>query len=201
MGRRDVLNKISTAHKNFWTKTTSARAKRLRSEAHSYHWWGIVYQIWDNDSFIISSKLCKFPVRSVFNAGSSVSSSIWHFFHRLLSYYQKQIEPTHWQLLAANQAETSVIGTVALPDAIITRWQSIPAAVVFADQLIKWMPSGLGILVDHYLDALFSNIELHLSNSKNVPLLHHKSLLQDLLPTKSKILIGKPPLLQLFLRH
>ena len=75
----------------------------------------ILNSIIDNKSVLVNLQVCSSPVTAVCDTGASVSCISQRLLKRLPLNFQNRLQPAHRRLLAANQAETPVSGTVALP--------------------------------------------------------------------------------------
>ena len=116
-------------------------------------------------------EVCYSPVIAVCDTGASVSCISYNLLQRLPSNFQRPLQQAHRRLLAANQAEIPVMGTVTLPISL--------ASTRFLQQFFVLKSSdadcllGLDFLEDNECDALFSSMQLRFPNSKTVPLFHN----------------------------
>ena len=75
----------------------------------------ILNSVIDNKSVFVNLEVCSSPVTAVCDTGASVSCISQRLLKRLPVNFQNRLQPAHRRLLAANQAEIPVSGTVTLP--------------------------------------------------------------------------------------
>ena len=125
----------------------------------------------DNKSVFVKLEICNFPVTAVCDTGASVSCISQKLFQRLPGTFQNQLQPAHRRLLAANQAEIPVSGTVTLPISLASNRYQQQFFVLKSSEAECLL--GLDFLEDHQCDALFSSMQLRFPNSQTVPLFHN----------------------------
>ena len=69
----------------------------------------------DNKGVFVNLEVCSSPVTAVCDTGDSVSCISQRLLKRLPVNFQNQLQPAHRRLLASNQADIPVSGTVTLP--------------------------------------------------------------------------------------
>ena len=122
-------------------------------------------------------EVCSSPVRAVCDTGASVSCISQRHLERLPLNFQNQLQPAHCRLLAANQAEIPVSGTVPLPISLPSnryQQQFLVLKCSEADCLF-----GLDSAEDNHCDALFSSMQLRFPNFQTVPSFHSRKALSD----------------------
>ena len=128
-----------------------------------------------------------FPVSAVCDTGATVPCISQRLLKRLPVNFQNQLQQAHRRLLAANQAETPVSGTVTLP--------ILPDSNRYQQQFFVPRSSeincllGLEFLEDNHCDALFSSMQLRFPQSQTVPLFHSRKTLSDPSPEQAKVTV------------
>ena len=146
----------------------------------------ILNSVIDNKSVFVNLEVCSCPVTAVCDTGASVSCIIQRLLKRLPVNFQNQLQPAHRRLLAANQAEIPVSGTVTLPISLASnRYQQ--QFFVLKSSEADCLP-GLDFLEDNHCDALFSSIQLRFPNSQTIPLFHSRKTLSDPFPEQVKVI-------------
>ena len=86
----------------------------------------ILNSVIDNKSVFVNLEVCSSPVTAVCDTGASVSCISQRLLKRLPDNFHNQLQPAHRRLLAANQAEIPVLGTVTLPISLASkRYQQV----------------------------------------------------------------------------
>ena len=75
----------------------------------------ILNSVIDNKIVFVNLEVRSSPVTAVCDTGASVSCNSKRLSKRLPLNYQNRLQPAHCRLLAANQAEIPVLGTITLP--------------------------------------------------------------------------------------
>ena len=104
---------------------------------------------------------------------------------RLPLNFQNRLQSAHCRLLAADQAEIPVSGTVTLPISLTSnryQQQFFVLKSLQADCLL-----GLDFLEDNHCDALFSSIDLRFPNSQTVTLFLSRKSLSEPSPEQVKV--------------
>ena len=136
----------------------------------------ILNSVIDNKSVFVNLEVCSSPVTAVCDTAASVSCSSQQFFKRLPVNFQNQLQPAHRRLVAANQAEIPVSGTVTLPISLPGNRYQQQSFVLKSSEADCHL--GLGFLEDNHCDALFSSMQLRFLNSQTVSLFHSRKVLR-----------------------
>ena len=131
----------------------------------------------DNKSVFVNLEVCSSPVTAVCDTGASVSCISQRLLKRLPLNFQNRLQPAHRRLLAANQAEIPVSGTVTLPISLASNRYQQQFFVLKSSEADCLL--GLDFLEDNHCVALFSSMQLKFPNSQRVPLFHSRKALSD----------------------
>ena len=140
----------------------------------------------DNKGVFVNLEVCSSPFTAVCNTGASVSCISQRLSKRFPPNFQSRLQPAHRRLLAANQAETPVSGTVTLPVSLANNRYHQQFVVLKSSEADN-LP-GLDFLEEYHCDALFSGMQLRLLNSQTVPLFHSRKALSDPSPEQVKVI-------------
>ena len=146
----------------------------------------ILNSVIDNKSVFVNLEVCSSPVTAVCDTGASVSCISQRLLKRLPVNFQNRLQPAHRRLLAANQAEIPVSGTVTLPISLASNRYQQQFFVLKSSEADCLL--GLDFLEDHHCDALFSSMQLRFPNSQTVPLFHSRKALSDPSPEQVKVI-------------
>ena len=146
----------------------------------------ILNSVIDNKSVFVNLEVCSCPVTAVCDTGASVSCIIQRLLKRLPVNFQNQLQPAHRRLLAANQAEIPVSGTVTLPISLASNRYQQQFFVLKSSEADCLL--GLDFLEDNHCDALFSSMQLRFPNSQTIPLFHSRKTLSDTFPEQVKVI-------------
>ena len=146
----------------------------------------ILNSVIDNKSVLVNLEVCGSPVTAVCDTGASVSCISQRLLKRLPVNIQNQLQPAHRRLLAANQAEILVSGTVTLPISLASNRYQQRFFVLKSSEADCLL--GLDFLEDNHCDALFSSMQLRFPNSQTVPLFHSRKTLSDPSPEQVKVI-------------
>ena len=128
-------------------------------------------------SVFVKLEVCSSPVTAICDTGAIVSCNSQRFSKRLPLNFQNQLQLAGCRLLAANQAEISVSGTVILPISLASnRYQQ--QSFVLKPSETDCLP-GLDFFENNRCDALFSCMQHRFPNSETVPLFHYRKALSD----------------------
>ena len=134
----------------------------------------ILNSVVDKKSVFVKLEVCKVPVIAVCDTGASVSCIIQQLFGQLPVTFSTELQTAHRRLLAANQGEIPVLGTVTLSISFASnryQQQFFVLKTSEADCLL-----GSDFLEDHQCYALFSSMQFRLPNPKIVPLFHSREV-------------------------
>ena len=140
----------------------------------------------DNKSVFVNLEVCISPVTAVCDTGASVSCISQRLLNRLPVNFQNQLQPAHRRLLAANQAEIPVSGTVTLPISLASNRYQQQFFVLKSSETDCLL--GLDFLEDNHCDALFSSMKLRFPNSQTVLLFHSRKAHSDPSPEQVKVI-------------
>ena len=158
----------------------------------------ILNSVIDNKSVFGNLEVCSSPVTAVCDTGASVSCISQRFSKRLPLNFQTQLQPAHRRLLAANQAEIPVSGTVTLPISLASNRYQQQFFVLKSSEADCLL--GLDFLEDNHCDALFSSMQLRFPNSQTVPLIHSRKALSDPSPEQVEVIAREKHSFQLVMR-
>ena len=126
-------------------------------------------------SAFVNLEVFKVPVIAVCDTGASVSCISQQLFDRLPVTFSTQFQTAHQRLLAANQAESPVLGSVTLPISLTTNRYQQQFFVLKTSEVDCLLRSDF--LEDHHSDALFFSMQLRFPNSETDPLFHSREIL------------------------
>ena len=146
----------------------------------------ILSSVINNKCVFVNLEVCSFLVTAVCDTGASVSCISQRLLERLPLNFQNRLQPAHGRLLAANQAEIPVSGTVILPISLASHRYQQQFFVLKSSEADCLL--GLDFLEDNHCDALFSSMQLRFLKSETVPLLHSRKALSDPSPEQVKVI-------------
>ena len=147
---------------------------------------GIFNSVIDNKSVFVNLEVCSSPVTAVSDTGAGVSCISNRLLKRFPVNFQNQLQPAHRRLLAANQAEIPVSGTVTLPISLAGNRDQQQFFVLKSSEADCLL--GLDFLEDNHYDALFSSMQLRFPNSQTVPLFHSCKAFSDPPPEHVRVI-------------
>ena len=145
----------------------------------------ILNSVIDDKSVFVNLEVCSSPVIAVSYTGACVSCISRRLLKRLPLNFQNQRQLAHCRLLAANEAETPVSGTVTLPISLPSNRYQQQFFVLKSSEADCLL--GLDFLEDNHCDFFFSSMQLRFSNSQTVPLFHSRKALSDPSPEQAKV--------------
>ena len=146
----------------------------------------ILNSVIDNKSVFVNLEVCSSPVTAVCDTGASVSCISQRLLKRLPVNFQNRLQPAHRRLLAANQAEIPVSGTVTLPISLASNRYQQQFFVLKSSEADCLL--GLDFLEDNHCDALLSSMQLRFPNSQTVHLFHSRKAHSDPSPEQVKVI-------------
>ena len=146
----------------------------------------ILNSVIDNKSVFVNLEVCSSPVTAVSDTGASVSRISQQLLKRLPLNFQNRLQPAHRRLLAANQSEIPVSGTVTLPMSLASNRYQQQFFVLKSSEADCLL--GLDFFEDNHCDALFSSMQLRFPISHTVPLFHSRKALSDSSPEHVKVI-------------
>ena len=132
----------------------------------------------DNKGAFANLEVCGSPVTAFYDTGASVSCNSQRLSKRLPANFQNQLQPASCLVVAANQAELLVPGTVNLPISLTSNGRQQQFFVMESSEADFSL--GLHFLEDNHCDVFSSSMQLRFPISQTVPLFHNRKTLSEL---------------------